>query len=90
MKLYEVTTVEMNHDKNDIRAEYQFYFGTDFEAAKEAKKRLIDRNDGHLTAREKEVQYVEARIWEVSDDLDLSDDDAVTDAICECGGYDTF
>lgn len=86
MKLYEVTTV----CEGDMIEEFLFYFGTDFEAAKEAKKRLIDMNDGHLTAREKEVQHVEARIWEVSDDLDLSDDDAVTDAICECGGYDTF
>lgn len=90
MKIYEVTTVEMNHDKNDIVAEYREYLGTDFEAAKKAKSDLITRNDVHLTAREKEVQFVEARIWEVSDDLDLNDDAAVTDAICKCGGYDVF
>ena len=90
MKLYEVTTVELNHDKNDIRGEYQYYFGPDFEAAKQAKADLITSNENHLTPREKEVQFVEARIYEISDDVDWSDDEAVIDAICECGGYDTF
>lgn len=90
MKMYEVTTVELNHTKNDIIGEYPFYFGPDFEAAKKAKEDLIAQNEGHLTPREKERNYVEARIYEISDEVDLSDDEAVIDAICECGGYDTF
>lgn len=86
MKIYQVVD-----GMEDVMIEEDVvYFGTDFKAAKEAKQRLIEHNDAYLTKREKEVQFVEARIYEISDDVDLSDDEAVIDAICECGGYDTF
>ena len=86
MKIYQV----VDGMEDVITEEDVVYFGTDFEAAKEAKQRLIEHNDAYLTEREKNRAYVEARIYEISDDADLSDDEAVTDAICECGGYDTF
>ena len=86
MKIYQV----VDGREYTMTEEDLVYFGTDFEAAKEAKQRLIEHNDAYLTEREKNRAYVEALIYEISDDIDLSDDEAVTDAICECGCYDTF
>lgn len=86
MKIYQV----VDGMEDVMTEEYVVYFGTDFESAKESKQRLIEHNDAYLTAREKKRAYVEARIYEISDEVDFSDDEAVIDAICECGGYDTF
>lgn len=85
-QIYEVVDVR----ERGMVEEYRYYLGTDFEASKQTKSDLITSNESHLTPREKKHAYVEARIYEISDDVDLSDDEAVTDAICECGGYDTF
>ena len=86
MKIYQVVDGrEYTMTEEDV-----VYFGTDFEAAKEAKERVTYHNNNYLTARELVHSYVEARIYEISDDIDLIDGEAVTDAICGCGCCDTF
>ena len=70
MKIYQVVDGrEYTMTEEDV-----VYFGTDFEAAKEAKQRLIEHNDAYLTEYEKNRAYVEARIYEISDYAYLSDD----------------
>ena len=66
------------------------YLGTDFEAAKEAKERVTYHNNNYLTASEICHAYVGARIYEISDDVDLRDTKAVIDAIYECCGCGPF
>lgn len=49
MKIYQVVDGrEYTMTEEDV-----VYFGTDFEAAKEEKQRLIEHNDAYLTEREK-------------------------------------
>lgn len=86
MKIYQV----VDGRQYDMTEEDIVYIGTDYEAAKEAKERVTFHNNNYLSAREIVHSYVAARIYEISDEVDLSDDEAVTDAICECVGYDTF
>ena len=85
MKIYEVVDGRRYKIEEDI-----IYLGTDFEAAKEAKEYVEFHNNNYLTASEICSSYVGARIYEISDNVDLRDKRAVVDAICECCGYDTF
>ena len=86
MKIYEV----VDGRQYDMTEEDIVYIGTDYEAAKEAKERVTYHNNNYLTACEMCHSYVGARIYEISDDIDLRDTHAVIDAICECCGCDTF
>ena len=86
MKIYQV----VDGRAYDMTEEDIVYLGTDFEAAKEAKERVTYNNNNYLTASEICRSYVAARIYEISDDIDLSDKNKVLDAICECCGCDTF
>ena len=98
MKLYEVVDGRRYTDiyeavygrHHTATEEDVIYRGTDFEAAKEAKEEVTYHSNNYLTASEICRAYVGARIYEISDDVDLSDKFAALDAICECCGCDTF
>lgn len=46
--------------------------------------------DSYLTETEKKRSYVEARIYDIPDDTDVSDEDELNNALIDCCGYDTF
>ena len=54
MKIYQV----VDGREHTMTEEDVVYFGTDFEAAKEAKERVTYHNNNYLTARELVHSYV--------------------------------
>ena len=88
MKLYEVTTINLRTN-GEFGDEFQTYLGFDFEEAKTAKE-LALAGFNALTAYDRAHSTVEARVYNIADDTDVTDPDAIIEAVCECGGYDLF
>lgn len=85
MKFYEVVTA-----RKDGYDEWTEYEGFDREKALKALEDAKWAFEKYSTTKEKENQYVECRVYELPDDIDINDKDEITNAICECTGYDTI
>lgn len=76
MKVYQVTSIA----NNSYADEYDEYLGFDFEkfieVAQDAKSSV---QDGYK---------LECRIYDIPDDTDIEDENELTDAMCDCQGYD--
>lgn len=88
MKLYEVTTINLRAN-NEFGDEFQTYLGIDADKAETAKAEALAAYDS-LTAYDKAHCTVEARVYNIADNTDVTDNDAIIEAICDCGGYDLF
>lgn len=88
MKIYEVTTVNLMTN-GELGDEYQSYLGFDFDSALTAKSKALDDYD-RLSDYDKKRCIVECRVYNVPDDVNVNDEDDITEAICECIGYDEF
>ena len=85
MKFYEVVTA-----RKDGYDEWTEYEGFDREKALKALEDAKWAFETYSTAKEKKNQYVECRVYELPDDIDINDKDEIINAICECTGYDTI
>lgn len=86
MKIYEVTQGKYQKDGSNPYGrgeEWPSYLGNDFE---EAKKALVEE----LSSGSDKDYYIEGRIYEIEDGVDVDDKDELADAICDCCGFDTF
>ena len=86
MRLYQIVTMDIrsNGERGD---EYQAYLGFDLkEALAHHEQALI--NYENASEYDKERSVVEARVYNIPDDTDTTDEDAVIDAMCDCIGYD--
>lgn len=83
MKIYAVTTIK-NGD------EYAEYLGADLNEALKAYDDAKTNYDVYLTSSEKTNAEVEARVYEIADNVDIEDTDELTNAIIDCCGYDEF
>ena len=85
MKFYEVVTATKNgYD------EWTEYEGVDRAKALEALEEAKWKLEKYSTAKEKENQYVECRVYDIPNDIDINDENEITNAICDCTGYDTI
>lgn len=86
MKIYEVISgqYQMEGCSRTYGDEWVSYLGVDFSAAKRA---LTEESS---TTRNNEKYYTEGRIFEIDDDVDVDDKDELTNALCDCCGFDTF
>lgn len=82
MKFYETVNINLRNNGDEL----QLYAGTDLEAAQEAKHRA-DVSWANATKRDQESTVIELRVYEIPDDTDINDQDAVVDALVECSGY---
>ena len=88
MKLYEVTTIKIRAN-GEFGDEFQDFLGFDFEEAKLAKEEAL-KSFSRLPNRYQKSTVVEARVYQIEDDVDVTDKDAIIDAMCDCGGYNLF
>ena len=88
MKIYEIITVKWYTESTG--EEYLEWRGFDHEEALKQKRKAESMHDSYLTESEKKHSCVEARIYDIPDDTDVSDEDALTSAMIDCCGYDTF
>lgn len=86
MKIFEVTTVSIRQN-GEYGDEYQAYLGFDLEEATVAKEQALI-NYENASSRDQAQSVVEARVYEIADDTDINDIDAIIEAMCECSGYD--
>ncbi len=86
MKIYKVISgqYQMEGSSRTYGDEWVSYLGVDFSAAKRA---LIEESS---TTKNNEKYYTEGRIFEIDDDVDVDDKDELTNALCDCCGFDTF
>lgn len=82
MKLFEVTTIRGCD-------EFQTYLGVDYSEALTAKKQALTAFEA-LDDYDKRQNEVECRVYEIDDDTNITDYDALIDAIVECVGYNPF
>lgn len=86
MKIFEVTTVSIRQN-GEYGDEHQSYLGFDLEEATDAKEQALI-NYANASSRDQAQSVVEARVYEIADDTDINDRDAIIEAMCECSGYD--
>ena len=84
MKLYEVVTATKTGD------EWTEYEGFDRAKALEALEEAKWNFEKYSTAKEKENEYVECKVYDIPDDIDINDKNEIINAICDCTGYDTI
>lgn len=77
MKIYLTESIK-NYDS------FTDYLGTDKESAIKAGRIAWQS----LSTYDKKKTVIEVQEWEISDDIDVSDSDAIYDAIFETLGYD--
>lgn len=84
MKYYEAVCIDIRLGGED-GDEFVGYTGfSKEEAIKDAKTQW-----GRLSSYDKKHCRTEAREYDLPEGLDISDSEAVTDAICEVSGYDS-
>lgn len=87
MKYYKVgstSCININTEEGD---EFTSYEGTSFEDAKkalDAEKQAFK----NLHPHDKKRTIIWGRIYDIPDDTDLNDEDALINALCDCVGYD--
>lgn len=88
MKLYQVNEVKIrvNGERGD---EHEMYRGTDLQKAQEMYRIMVAHFMDMDTNGMKRT-LIEAAEYDISEDTDLEDEDAVTNAMIECCGYDAF
>lgn len=86
MKIYQVISgqYQMEGGSRTYGDEWEQYLGADFSAAKRALTEELS------VANNDEKYYTEGRIFEIGDDIDVTDKDELTNALCDCNGFDTF
>lgn len=85
MKYYIVGTRKYTNEKHtDLTDEWTTYQGFDYEEAKKALAEEKSNYECYSTKQEKVMYEVFGEVYELPDDLDTSDEDAVTDALCDC------
>lgn len=89
MKLYEVTSINIRNN-GEYGDEDQSYLGTDFKEAQKAYQEKCSDFKNYLTNTEKKSTIVEARVYDIDDTVDVSDEDELINAMYDCVGYDLF
>lgn len=84
MKLYESVSIKLRG--SEPGDEISLYTGTDEQKALD----VAAADWKHLSKFDKEHSLVEVRVYEISDDTDINDEDDVVDALCDCFGYDVI
>lgn len=90
MKYYIVGTRKYNAKHTDFTDEWTAYQGFDYEEAKKALAEEKSNYECYSTKQEKATHEVFGEVYELPDDLDTTDKDAVTDALCDCCCCDDF
>lgn len=91
MKYYVVGTRKfVNEKKTDFTDEWASYQGFDYEEAKKALAKEKSNYECYSTKQEKATQDVFGEVYELPDDLDTTDEDAIIGALCECCCCDDF
>lgn len=87
MKYYVVGSTSCRNIHTEEGDEFTSYEGISLE---EARKALADEkyNFEHLHPHDKKRTIVWGRVYDIPDDTDLNDEDAVINALCDCIGYD--
>ena len=88
MRVFEVVSIKIRAN-GEYGDEYQSYLGFDFEKAEEAYKSEVS-NYELLSESDKKSTCIEARVYAIDDTVDVNDVDELTNALCECIGYDFF
>lgn len=81
-KIYVVRTFKKNANGEEIEG-WSAYEGADYEAAKAAYEKEVRIYKDYLTENEKKNHAVEAIYFEVDDTFDETDEDELSNAICE-------
>lgn len=84
MKLYETTTIQIRNG-GEHGDEFEEYLGTSEEQAVKAGENAWLA----MATYDQKHSKVEVRAYDIADDIDLDDKDAVYEAMCELCGYDT-
>lgn len=87
MKYYRVgstSCININIEEGD---EFTSYEGTSFEDAKKALENEKWKFEKYLTQNEKKRTIVWGRVYDIPDDTDLNDEYALSNALCDCLGY---
>ena len=82
MKYYQIVIIRGND-------EFTEWEGANYETACKMKEKALNAYDS-LTAYDQKDSTLECRVYDLPDDIDINDEDAVFDAICDCIGYDNF
>ena len=82
MKFYQIVTIKGND-------EFTEWEGFDLETALEEKAKALNAFEC-LTAYDKKNSTLECRVYNLPDNTDISDRDALIDAIVESAGYNNF
>jgi hypothetical protein len=90
MKYYIVGTRKYNTNHTDFTDEWTSYSGFDYEEAKKALAEEQSNYECYSTKQEKATHEVFGEVYELPDDIDTTDKDAITDALCECCCCDDF
>ena len=81
MTVYETVDIRENQGCAD---EYRNYIGTDPNAAINTAKDEWCR----MSRYDREHNRIEVRVWDMPDDIDLDDEDAVADVMIDAAGFD--
>lgn len=87
MKYYVVGSTSCRNIHTEEGDEFSSYEGTSLEEAKKALKNEKQAYEG-LHPSDKKRTVVWGRVYDIPDDVDLNDEDSLTNALCECTGYD--
>lgn len=83
MKYYEIVTIRGLDEDTEWK-------GFDLEEALKQKADALVYFERRFTASEKKKNSVDFRVYDLPDDIDINDEDAVFDAVSDCIGYDNF
>lgn len=86
MKYYVVVEIDIRHNGED-GDEFERYSGTDFDSAKKALSESLVICEKYALGKSR----AEGRILDLPDDIDLTDEDSLNNAICDAYMFfDTF
>lgn len=88
MRVFEVANIDLRNN-GEFGDETQEYFGTNIDDAREAYQRACSYYDS-LTDYDKKRTCIEARVYSIDGNVNVNDEDELTDALCDCIGYDFF
>lgn len=88
MKLYQLVSIKLK-ENGEYGDEFNQYLGVNLDEAKKAKYQT-DLAYDHMTPYDQRHTDIEFRVYEIDDDVDTTNEDALIDALIDCIGYDVM
>ena len=91
MKYYKIGSRKYANTKHtDYNDEWISYEGFNFSEAWKALLEEKSNYESYSTKNEKELFEILAEVYDLPDDIDISDEDEIINALCDCCGCDDF